>query len=310
MLKLIKYIFYIALIAGVVFFFRVPLDNFKARLLSQYFPCKTLITYEIKSFDERFGLTEADFLKALRDAEAIWEKPLGKELFKYEAGGNLKVNLVYDSRQEATAKLKEMGLVLKTTRASYDSIRIKYDSMVATYSLDRASFERRVALFETRKSAYEAEVARVNKRGGADEATAQRLNTEKDYLNRELSSLNLLQVKLNNDTDNINALSSSLNQLARDLNINVRGYNEVGGELGQEFEEGTYTSGPDGQEIDIYQFDNRTKLVRVLAHELGHALGLDHIDDPKAIMYRLNNGINEKLTAGDLKLVKSHCGIE
>ena len=302
-------IIFIVVVACFAFFYRVSIENTWVQSFAYYFPCKMPISYSIGSFDTRFGVSKEDFIKAISDAEKVWETPIHKNLFQYETDGRLKVNLVYDTRQESTVKLKNMGLVVQNSKASYDELKAKYDALNHSYKQQKNSFEAEVASFNSRKATYEAEVSAANKRGGADKQTFARLNTEKMALNQEIIKINQDQTSLNSMVDNINALVATLNQLATSLNINVNQLNTVGASLGGEFDEGVYKTDKDGQEIDIYQFDNREKLVRVLAHELGHALGLDHVDDPKAIMYRLNNGFNETPTATDIAQLGKLCGL-
>ncbi len=309
MSKIFSYIFLLAVV-GAGFFYRTTLRNVAEQSINYYFPCKTTISYSLGEFDANFGLSKEDFLDVLEQAEAIWEEPLGKELFAYEENGSMKVNLIYDTRQETTEQLKQMGIIVENNKSSYDTLKERYDSLISSYNSQKADFNHRVATFENRRKAYEAEVSAVNKKGGTDKAIVAKLNAEREYLNNEGNALNKTQKDLNEAVNNINAVAGALNELAKTLNIGVKQYNTIGGNLGGEFDEGLYKSSYSGREIDIYQFDNKTKLVRVLAHELGHALGLEHVDDSKAIMYRLNNGINEKLTSSDLTAVKNLCGIK
>lgn len=308
--KFLRIIINLIILGVIIFFFRVPLQNLWVNSFNYYFPCKQPITYSIGTFDTRFGITQQDFISAMKDAETIWEKPISRDLFAFSSAGNLKVNLIYDARQKTTIQLQKMGIVVKDNRESYDALKIKYDTIRGSYSEQKVEFEARIEAFDIRRKAYESEVISANKHGGVNKETYNRLNIEKEYLQGENAEILLMQDNLNITVNDINTLSSALNQLATDLNIDVNKFNTVGDSLGEEFNEGLYKSDSSGQEIDVFQFENRTKLIRVLAHELGHALGLDHVDDPKAIMYRLNNGINEKLTDTDIVELKTLCGVE
>src|SRR5436190_875481 len=108
--KLLKIIVSIGLIGVIVFIFQGPLKSTLTEFEARYFPCRQPIAYSLGQFDTKFGISKTDFLSAVATAEAIWEKPIGKELFNYTPDGALKINLIYDARQDATTKLKSMGI--------------------------------------------------------------------------------------------------------------------------------------------------------------------------------------------------------
>lgn len=302
-------IIFLCVVAVAGFVYQDVLANVWVQSFNKYFPCKYPISYSIGEFDTRFGVTKQDFLATLKDAEAIWESSIQKDLFKYKEDGGLKINLIYDDRQKTTTELRKIESSVENTRENYDTLKIEYDKLVSAYEKEKKQYEIRLSAFETKKDAYDAEVTKVNSKGGGNKETVARLNAEKNSLVYEMNSLNSMQAKLNADVKKINSLSETLNSLVKNLNLNVNKFNTIGSSLGEEFEEGVYVSDVEGRRINIYQFENRTKLLRLMAHELGHAVGLDHNDDPKAIMYRLNNGYNEKLTATDLADLKQLCGI-
>src|SRR3989344_7833841 len=151
------------------------------------------IPYILGTFDTEFNISKSYFISALSEAEAIWEKPYGKNLFVYEPEDSgkrtLKVNLVYDYRQQATNKLKSLGIVVEDNKASYDSLKSKYTELKKEYESEKSAFNARVEAFNQRKKAYEAEVKSSNDKGGASPQEYKRLEAKRLLLNAEAGAI-------------------------------------------------------------------------------------------------------------------------
>ena len=266
-------------------------------------PCEKPIAYKLGAFDEKFEITPEEFVKAIAEAEAVWEKPSGKDLFAYapedKSGRALEINLVYDYRQEASGKLADLGVRVEETQASYDSLKAKYVAKKAEYEKAKKNFEVRLAAFDARKAEYDKSVDEWNAKGGAPAPEYNRLEAERVELEKEAKALETEQARVNRLVGEVNAFVAALNRLAGSLNLSVDRYNAVNETRGETFEEGVYQSDGFKRSINIYEFGNRAKLIRVLAHELGHALDLDHVPDAKSIMYEYNQSDSLTLSEAD-----------
>ncbi len=270
-------------------------------------PCTNPITYSVGSIDPRFGISKEVFINDLKEAETIWEKPSGKNLFEYvQSSGDVTVNLIYDNRQAATDTLKTLGIQTDKSQASYDALKATYDSRSTQVEAEQSNYTNQVNVYRRDEDAYNAEVKKWNDLGGAPPAEYQRLQSEKSALAEEFTNIQSLESTLNVDINTLNALATALNQLIVQLNLNVAQYNRAGASTG-EFEEGLYQLSGGVQTIDVYEYSDHVQLVRVLAHEMGHALGLEHVPDSKAIMYKINSGTNLAVTAADMSELNRVC---
>src|SRR3989344_3713941 len=126
-------------------------------------PCEKPIAYTVGVFDRRFGISQKEFLDALSLAEAIWEKPAGKELFVYAPEkAELPVNLIYDYRQETTSTLSNLGGALEQNENTYKMLESGYAELKSEYKEAKNLYDKQVEIFNEANRAYERQVEACN----------------------------------------------------------------------------------------------------------------------------------------------------
>jgi hypothetical protein len=273
--------------------------------LNYFGACKDPLKYSLGRFDTEFGVSKAEFLKRVGEGEEVWEKVTNKNLFQYEEGAKFKINLIFDERQRETIQKQRVESGLDAAEKNFRAIDSRFSSYKNTYEARISEYEADVAAFKKRQASYESQVDFWNSRGGAPQKEYEALSAEARYLKSEMERLNAEVPLINRMAGELNALLEERNQIASEYNKVASAYNKKYGH-GLEFDQAEYT----GDAINIYQFGNRKDLVLAMAHEFGHALGMDHGEDESSIMYYITGG-NEDITftpsEEDIAMLKKAC---
>ena len=262
----------IIVLAG-VFVYRIP-----------YSRCDTPLTYKIGSIDEGFNVSLSTVLTDTKEAAEILGSAWGKTLFSYSSdSADLTINFVYDKRtalDQSVNKQQEQLTEENTT----------LQRKISIYDADVTAFEKKLAdLNDT--------VAKYNNEGGAPPEVYADLVNRQSALKAEGDALNVRAKQLNLATRNYNSQ-------VQDLNQDVKQFNQA---IEQKPEEGVWD--PATNTITIYFADSKPELIHTLAHEMGHALEMGHVEDELAIMYP-NTTESLVMTEADKQQLEISCKAE
>lgn len=222
--------------------------------------CDIPTTYKIGSIDSRFNINRAQAEVDISKAAEIFDAESDKNLFEYApADGKVTINFVYDERTALMGDIEKQKSKIENLDSSLQGKINKYETDVKNFLQELDNFNKTVEAYnksnEITKEDYDRLVGRQKE-----------LQNEGESLNRRADELNL-------ETSNFNTSINRLNQ-------NVDEFNDA---LVEKPEEGLYDA--ETNTITIFFVNSKNELLHTIAHEFGHALGMNHVQNNKAIMY-------------------------
>ncbi|MHA3983576.1 matrixin family metalloprotease [Acinetobacter venetianus] len=262
-------------------------------------PFDTRLRYRIVDVDPRFKLTTEQVKQLSVQATQIWKDGTGQDYFVYDPNAQLAIHFIYDERQIESEQRREHLSQLETGQRQWLDKKQRLDQTEQEI-LNNKQF------LDLKQQQLNQQIQQYNQ----EQLTAQQRPAsivDRDYFQRRQQALqdNIQQVQqeitqYNQKISTLNQQVDELNQLNQQLDQSVHQYK-------QRFQPHLFHKGLfNGREILIYEFESEDDLRLTLAHELGHALGLQHANDPTALMYPLmkdQNAENFSLTQADRELL-------
>lgn len=290
-------------IAALTFFLPIFLRTSPPRL-----GCEAPIPYNIGNVDPRFPLGKDAVRKTAQEAEAVWEHGLGKDVLVYDPEAAFSIVAIFDERQKMSGEASELKQSIASYEKTSGEAEKKHAKLLAEYRSKARNFEARVKRFNSALETYNAEVEKWNKEGGAPEEEYAELEKNRKELEEEEREIKREGAALEKLADTTNGLADTLKSQTDTVNGNIAKFQERYGDP-RPFVQGLYT--PPLQSIEIFQFEGKDDLRLVIAHEFGHALGIEeHVSNDRSLMHYLMGGqdlLSPRLTAEDIAAYDIAC---
>lgn len=256
--------------------------------LPQSQPCQDPLYFNVGDIDSRFAITTREATAAARDAAALWNSESDTLLVYRDSSSDqptdIAIHFVYDKRQKRTDAEYRFREQIRARQTRLDQIKKQHEER-------RARFEKKAERYEifAKRTARELSelntwVSEKNEAGGFKEDKLKEFEKRKADVEKRQQQVRRLKDQLSSEAQSINREMENLNREFDDLNDMTDRYNkEFAGSM--KFTKATYQQRGNGGVIKVHQFMSKNELRLIIAHELGHALGIDHLTNPGSVMF-------------------------
>jgi hypothetical protein len=253
--------------------------------------CQTPLGWRLGHLDPAFNLTETQAIRLISTAASMWNNATGKELLRHDPAQGFVIDFKFDARQQQLLKQR----LLQRNLARYDdAIQPGLQSLPEKF----AEFDQKIAAFNQQKSQLQQQISQFQPNAQNSEAQRRQLEQQQQSLIREADWLEQQRQQLLRDQDYLNETIRQRNELVQTADQPS---------AASSFEVGLMTIKQQQRQMTIYAFSSETDLVATIAHEFGHAFGIEHTPEPDSIMFHQLNAQQQQLTAADLRAWQRTC---
>lgn len=253
--------------------------------------CSTPLGWKLGYLDPAFNLTESEATAAITQAAQMWNQAFGYTLLQQDPQGFV-IDFRFDARQQQLLKQRLLSRNINRYDQAIEPGRQNLPQQFAQLQQHIDSFNQQNEQLQQQMAAYKAD---------APNATIQReqLLRRQQQLQQEADWLEQQRLQLVRDQDYLNETIKQRNAL-----LTEAGPPAVSGA----FEVGLMKIRGRERLMIIYAFGSNQDLVATLAHEFGHAFGVEHTKTEDSIMYHSLSAQQAMLTATDIDALKAQCG--